>query len=101
MWSFSIRIYHHSRQVSTFNGNKINIFDNLLTERVCLVERPRVDSILDDVDLCWKLAVYNLQSWLHYALVSVEDIQVHGVGEGHIVQLHLGLVLDLDIVATV
>ena len=74
---------------------------NLLADIVCLVERPRIDSILDDVDLCWKLAVDNFQSWLHYVLVSVEDIQVDGVGEGHVVQLHLRLVLDLYIVSTV
>ena len=74
---------------------------NLLTERVCLVERSRIDSILDDVDLCWKLAVDNFQSWLLDVLVSVVNIQVDGVGEGHIVQLHLSLVLDLYVVSTV
>ena len=88
-----------------FNSNleiqSIFVRINLLTERVCLVERSRIDSILDDIDLCWKLAVDNFQSWLDDVLVSVVNIQVHGVGEGHIVQLHLSLVLDLYIVATI
>ena len=91
--------------VVVFNSNletkSIFVIMNLLTERVCLVERSRIDSILDDVDLCWKLAVDNFQSWLHDVLVCVVDIQVDRVGEGHIVELHLGLVLDLDIVTTV
>ena len=86
---------------SNLENKSIFVLMNLLTERVCLVERSRIDSILDDIDLCWKLAVDNFQSWLLDVLVSVVNIQVDGVGEGHIVQLHLSLVLDLYIISTV
>ena len=69
-------------------------------EALYLVDRTRINSIFYNVDLCWKLAVNYPECWRVYIVILVKDVQIDGVGECHIVQFHLRLVLYLDVVPT-
>ena len=69
-------------------------------EALYLVDRTRINSVFYNVDLCWKLAVNYPECWRVYIVILVKDVQIDGVGECHIVQFHLRLVLYLDVVPT-